>query len=183
MSSECLFFQLWLIVGFVSAIIAKVKGQSGYGWLTLKVVLGPLGFFLLASDQQAFQKTQRGQTKSEHKKCPLCAELVLAEAIKCKHCGADIKADKFYKRHLSTRTVLLLLIVSVIVIPMCMLDDIKKSNNSGNSDKDFFFKCLDAYPKDADICVSGQLKKQPFNTVQEWLKEYTAAHKPAKNSQ
>lgn len=45
-----------------------------------------------------------------------------------------------------------------------------------DSDKDFFFKCMNAYPNDANICVSGQLKKHSFDTVNGWLKEYVAAH-------
>ena len=37
--------------------------------------------------------TQEPQAKDERptKKCPKCAEEVLAEAEKCKHCGANVK--------------------------------------------------------------------------------------------
>lgn len=36
-------------------------------------------------------------------RCPYCAEEVLAEAVKCKHCGEFLKKDKnFESRHVTT---------------------------------------------------------------------------------
>lgn len=32
--------------------------------------------------------------ESNEKKCPKCAETVLAEAVKCKHCGSDLRQKR-----------------------------------------------------------------------------------------
>lgn len=37
---------LWLVCGFISAVIASNKGRSGGGWFLIGVLLGPLGIIL-----------------------------------------------------------------------------------------------------------------------------------------
>lgn len=38
--------------------------------------------------------THGGSASEPEKKCPFCAELIKAEAVKCKHCGSDLSQNR-----------------------------------------------------------------------------------------
>ena len=84
---------LWVVFGVIAGIIASGKGRSGCGGFALGFLLGPFGIIwaLLMKTDQA--KVDNKAIKSgEMKKCPACAELVRAEATKCRHCGETLNA-------------------------------------------------------------------------------------------
>lgn len=77
----------WVVASFVVGFIAQSRRRFGFGWFVLALVLSPLlmGILVLALDRPPEDQRQRLA-------CPTCAELVIAGANKCKHCGADLAA-------------------------------------------------------------------------------------------
>ena len=80
----------WFLFSIAVGIWAHNKGHTGFAWFLLALVISPLlgGIFCaLSRDRKAVADLPSAAT---HVKCPACAEFVLPEASKCRHCGSQL---------------------------------------------------------------------------------------------
>lgn len=74
----------WLFFAALVGILAASWGRSGFGWFLLGCLLSPLLaiIILLIAGKYA--------PKEMRIPCPVCKEGVMPDALKCKHCGAEL---------------------------------------------------------------------------------------------
>ena len=86
---EVVFF--WLALSVAVGFYASSRGRSGVLWFFVGVVLTPLLAFVFCAvfDNKA-NPMPKPPSSDTHVKCPDCAELVLAQARVCKHCGCKL---------------------------------------------------------------------------------------------
>ncbi|UAN60343.1 zinc ribbon domain-containing protein [Serratia sp. JSRIV004] len=85
-------------LGLIPAFIAQSKGRSfGAWWLYgfLLFIVALIHSLCLSGSKQDIENIQLDQGMV---RCPLCAELIRSEAVKCKHCGSDI-SDQMANLH------------------------------------------------------------------------------------
>lgn len=82
---------VWLLFSVAVGAFASGRGRSGFGWFALSALISPLlGFLFCAIAADLKNPGHGGKLPATHVKCTACAEPVLREATKCKHCGSAI---------------------------------------------------------------------------------------------
>lgn len=74
---------LYLTICFHIGVVAERKGRNSVTFTLFSIIFLPI----LPGIVVALMKPEVKQVKNELKPCPMCAELVKIEALKCKHCG------------------------------------------------------------------------------------------------
>ena len=81
----------WIVCGVITGVVAGNKGRSGCAWFVVGTCLGPLGLmWVLVMPPDRRHLEQQVVTSGAYSKCPYCAELVRAVAVKCRYCGSEV---------------------------------------------------------------------------------------------
>lgn len=81
-------FWIWVVIAIGN--IAENKGYSKAGFIVFAIFL-PLIALIVALVIQPSQMKQTSVAAAVMVKCPMCAELIQPDAIKCKHCASDLQ--------------------------------------------------------------------------------------------
>lgn len=84
----------WVVFSLAVGVLASSRGRNGVGWFALALLISPIIAFVILLLAKNLNGARAGTTQAPgpntHVRCPSCAEWVLPEAVKCKHCGSAL---------------------------------------------------------------------------------------------
>jgi len=100
---EMVFF--WVLISVVIGLLAAKRGRGSGNWFLISCLFSPIvGLIFLFALRDL---SESGQSDKTHVNCPACAEKVLRQAIKCKHCGSslvpEIRPETLYEKLTKSR--------------------------------------------------------------------------------
>lgn len=134
----------WLGLAVVVGVWAGNRGRNGFGWFLLACLISPLlaGALLAVSRNLVATSQNTNEENSVGIKCPKCAEYVSAEAIKCKHCGAELTPpdpitlqglqSRTSSQENSTKNVMVGILAVVFIIGIAKIIDTLSSDESSS---------------------------------------------------
>ena len=89
------FFVTGIVSGISCAGIAYIRGVSAGGWFVLGFLLDvPAILFVSIAQPTQYAIEAKGLEEGTHKKCDYCAEVVRAEAVKCRYCTSPLEVKE-----------------------------------------------------------------------------------------
>ena len=97
----------WFGLAIAVGIFASNRGRSVFGWFLLACIISPLlALILLAvTKNRSILSTDIPPTDETHVRCIQCAEFILPQAIKCKHCGAQVHPDTQFVQRITEQKI------------------------------------------------------------------------------
>ncbi len=88
-------FIVWILLSIVVGMFAQSRGHSFIATFFFSLILSPLIAFLIVLIRKPNTKAVEEQAvaSGELRKCPQCAEMIKAEAIKCRYCGFELPLE------------------------------------------------------------------------------------------
>ena len=85
---------LWLAGAVVVGAVASARNRSVVGWFALALLISPLlaivAVALMPAAPRPGSTPDTAPSVTTHRACPQCAEWVLVDALKCRHCGTEL---------------------------------------------------------------------------------------------
>ena len=97
----------WFGLAIAVGIFASNRGRSVFGWFLLACIISPLvALILLAvTKNRSILSTDIPPADETHVRCTQCAEFILPQAIKCKHCGASVRPDTQFVQRITEQKI------------------------------------------------------------------------------